>query len=324
MTKCYRYLVLFMIVTFNQAAKAQGCSDAGVCTVGSMSPNFNDLDTSKFKLTAMFVYGSGEQGVAIQTAQVEADFTIYSRLKGQIKLPYTLVQGNLGNNQGLGDIIANVSYPFSMKFGNITPTIGMRFATGNSNATVTDEVLTYEKPLPMPYQTSLGTNDLLMALSSNIRGFQLGIGLQIPFGNNKNQFNDSGSNLNGNLWKGNADAAKYFSSVELKRAPDLVIRLEKSVVKNKWVITPGLLAIMKLAEDQQLVWISGFAGFSQIYRQIPGSKGLTLNAMLNFKYLISDKSRLLIGAASPFVVRENRPDGLTRSLVASIGYEHKF
>jgi hypothetical protein len=55
-----------------------------------------------------------------------------------------------------------------------------------------------------------------------------------------------------------------------------------------------------------------------------GSKGLTLNANVFLNYKINDKSALEFNAGSPLVARDVRPEGLTRSFVATIQYQLSF
>jgi hypothetical protein len=57
---------------------------------------------------------------------------------------------------------------------------------------------------------------------------------------------------------------------------------------------------------------------------ISGSDGLTINGNLISAYSFNKKNSLELSLATPFVVRDIRPDGLTRSFVASLIYKIAF
>ena len=58
--------------------------------------------------------------------------------------------------------------------------------------------------------------------------------------------------------------------------------------------------------------------------EIEGSQGLTLNWNLYLDYELNNDQALQLNVGSPFIVRDTRPDGLTRSFVASLEYRIKF
>jgi len=82
--------------------------------------------------------------------------------------------------------------------------------------------------------------------------------------------------------------------------------------KNKWTFIPGLLGIYHLGEDS---YIDGSISNKPIL--LKGSSGLTLNGTLSVFYKVNQKISLGIVSGTPFVVRDIRPDGLTRKFVVS-------
>ena len=82
-------------------------------------------------------------------------------------------------------------------------------------------------------------------------------------------------------------------------------------------MTPGLLPIYHLAEDK-------FTDIDGVVKSIEGSSGLTLNGTLYFEFMIGDAGFLEMSVGFPFVVREARPDGLTRSFVFGVAYKQSF
>jgi hypothetical protein len=61
-----------------------------------------------------------------------------------------------------------------------------------------------------------------------------------------------------------------------------------------------------------------------IENEIKGSQGLTLNGNAYLDYEINNKNALQLNVGMPFVVRDARPDGLTRSFVVNLEYKVKF
>lgn len=67
-----------------------------------------------------------------------------------------------------------------------------------------------------------------------------------------------------------------------------------------------------------------FTDIDGIVQEIEGSEGLTLNWNVYFDYSIKDNQNLQLILGAPFIVRDARPDGLTRSFIASVDYRISF
>lgn len=61
-----------------------------------------------------------------------------------------------------------------------------------------------------------------------------------------------------------------------------------------------------------------------VEREIDGSSGLTLNANAYLDYELNETSAVQLNLGVPLVVRETRPDGLTRGLVVNLEYRARF
>jgi hypothetical protein len=57
---------------------------------------------------------------------------------------------------------------------------------------------------------------------------------------------------------------------------------------------------------------------------IPGSDGLTINGTVFVDIKLTTKSALHFNLGFPFLVRDTRPDGLTRGYVMAAEYAWKF
>lgn len=78
----------------------------------------------------------------------------------QLKVPYLSVSGNLGSTSGLGDPALTASYAFIKKDEErLDGLVGVKVPSGDANTRSAG------LSLPMPYQTSLGTTDLLLGIT---------------------------------------------------------------------------------------------------------------------------------------------------------------
>ena len=165
--------------------------------------------------------------------------------------------------------------------------------------------------LPMPYQTSLGTVDLALALNYSRKSFGATLAWQQPLTSmNKNEFLAS-------KYPSVPLAQEYWPSNEFGRKGDAVGRISYNFKMGKrFSIRPSLLGIYHLTNDT-------YTDDSKVRRQIYNSRGLTLNGIAFFDYRLNNGSGFELSLGTPFVIREQRPDGLTRSFVASIEYQFR-
>jgi hypothetical protein len=298
-----RVLLFFaVLICACNLAQAQGCSDAGFCSAGSMKSG-GDQSQSDFTLSLPFALG--EQLASIFIIQPELNYKIGEKQKIQIKLAYQFVSGNLGNTHGLGDPIVTYSRIIKEKNDWISvANLGGRFAVDNANKKSENN-----RPLPMPYQTSLGTYDLIAGLAIKNDHWNFAIGYQQPLvqNNNNSFYHDLTASI---------DELKYFESRHLERKGDIMIRAERTEEWKKFKITAGFLPIYHLGKDV----VSTSLGKTEI----ANSEGLTLNINFNLSYKLKENAFIGLVGASPLIVRTNRPDGLTRAFVASPYFIFKF
>ena len=176
-----------------------------------------------------------------------------------------------------------------------------------SNSSKTSEGL----PLPMDYQSSLGTVDLIIGVGFKFEGLELLGAFQQPITQNSNEFFSS-------VYPENSELRNFQSTNNYKRKGDVLLRLSYPVKIGKRIkFTPSLLPIYHLGNDL-------YTDESNIERTINGSEGLTLNGNLYFDFLLNEHNILQLNTGSPFIVRENRPDGLTRSYIITVEYKYRF
>lgn len=322
-----RFSLLYSILFSSQSLFGQGCSDAGFCTMGAMKPNqpFSRKVNLKLRSVELSHYlGVNAVGDVITSYTADASIGITPKFTMQVKVPYMLVFGLLGNTNGLGDLslsatknlIAKEKYQLNLS-------VGAKIPTNNSN-------LKSEAGLPLPgyNQTSLGTYDGIAGISFKTKRWLVAAGYQMPFNANKNEFFWGPWNKT----EDSATARLYPVSRNLKRGNDAMLRLERNFRLARFNTHLGLLGIYRLSEDSLDTAIKGkLTRVSQA-----GTKGLVVSAIAGIGYNLSAHSgikltfglRLYSGRYSDKDILGDTKhlslDGLTRIFVNTIGYEFRF
>ena len=358
-------IAVFFLLTgiFQLKIKAQGCSDAGICTAGALqltsfsfqtlpkdvvtistideedvelkilgidsvvvsekapiNPNISSAGASnpsetneQAKLYPSFFpkhiygfstsYGVGDRKTIIITNQFEFFSRISSKLYAQIKIPYAFISGKLGSVNGLGDVTASLSY-FAVNKGNsaLSFVIGTKVPTNRSNKSLNGN------PLPMIYQTSLGSNDVLLGAKYTYKGWEVSAGYQHVVTENRNNYL--------HVINQGIEYNKYFESKDLKRTDDAILRVAKTIKIKTSYFGVGLLSIHHLAEDK----ITNALGKRE---SVKNSSGMTLNLNVSGNVAVTKQIDLQFILANRIQTREARPDGLGRSAVAIVGINYK-
>ncbi|WP_461074563.1 hypothetical protein [Spirosoma flavus] len=295
-----KYLVLILAILTNSyhLSFSQGCSDAGFCTIGALKSHLK-TDSTRQKLSFLLPVGIGDQSVLIITPSLQYDRQLSSRWAIQTKLTANYAKGDLGQATGLGDLFLAGIYTLNgTSRWSTALTLGLKLPLTTSNGK------SHGYSLPMTYQSSLGTVDLIMGVSVNSTRWQLSVGWQQPL-----------SGANANTFLPTADmrltAAAYPPSNQFSRQADVLGRAAYTLLsQGKLKLSVGLLGIYHVADDT-------YQTAAQHTLPIYGSQGLTLNTTVAGWWFLSPRIRMGITAGSPLVVRKIRPDGLTRSLVVS-------
>ena len=286
---------------------AQGCSDAGFCTLGAMQSG-HALDSAMQQKSIGFSFsaGAGENGTAIISPQLEGKFAVGRNSVIEGKLPYNVAYGNKGSHSGIGDLIITYTHSFSKEKSNWKAfgTAATRLSLGKADAT--DD----GRPLPMPYQSNLGTTDLIAGLSISYKQYlNIAAGYQQPIV----QYNMNGYEPP-MLYPAMPVNEDYFASRRLQRKGDLLLRAEGSWQWKRITLAAGPLFIYHLGMDRTTT----LAGNDVLLK---GSEGLTLNLAGTFSYSYK-RGRLDLLAGTPLIVRDYRPDGLTRAWVITLRVSH--
>ncbi len=292
------FLGLILLSTLSVHSFSQGCSDAGFCTIGNIHAAIQDTVAQKSnKLSCLFTNGMGDQGVYVFTPGIQYEFDANAKFSFQTKLTGNYASGNLGTALGLGDFFLSGTYLF-----NPQQKIKSSITVGTKLLLNTGDIRNEDKPLPMQYQSSLGTVDFILGYKLNINRFSANFAWQQPLtGRNRNTFLPEYLNT--------ADAYEYPPSNDFNRKGDVLLRLAYQFISNeKWKLNASILNIYHLGEDS---YIDGNISNSPI--RIAGSEGLTVNITAMVSYQISKSFSIGLSGGIPLVVRKVRPDGLTRA-----------
>ncbi|MBL7849370.1 MAG: hypothetical protein JNN04_00615 [Cyclobacteriaceae bacterium] len=305
------------LVLIPLGVRSQGCSDAGFCTMGAMKPDqpYNKRVKLKLRTIDFSLYrGTTTLTPIVQVATLDFNFSLNDRNAIQVKLPYQWVNGTLGSTATIGDIsLCYTRNIFSSDRFDINASFGAKVPTNNSN------LKTGPNSLPMYYQTSLGTYDLIAGISLINRQWLFATGIQVALNRNGNQFD-------WNRWQTNdptkLDYVKqYDNSTELQRGVDVMLRIERNFRLARFNFTVGLLPIYRITADE----ITNFQG-KRVTKNAEGEvgKGLALSGIITTGYSFNARSgiRLLLG--HKLAQRDFNPDGLTREFVMSLGYSYRF
>ncbi len=293
-------LILLLIVVLLNKTMAQGCSDAGFCTIGHLKQLQAQDEAKRHQKISLFLpVGIGDESVFVFAPGIQYDNQINKKWALQAKLTANSANGNLGNATGLGDLFLSGTYSFPSKTKwNVSATVGTKLPLNKSDLNAAG------KPLPMQYQSSLGTVDIISGISIANNKWQFAAGWQQPLTlQNQNQFLP--------VYWSTADANKYAPSRNFNRKGDFLARVAYLYqVNKKFSLNGGLLGIYHLGKDN-------YTNQNNQKVAIIGSDGVTLNVTLAAWYKINKQLQIGFTAGTPLLVRDVRPDGLTRKFVFS-------
>jgi hypothetical protein len=319
MTKIKTGLTVVILLTVSLNAYSQGCSDAGFCTMGAMKPDQPFNKKIEFKLRSMevsFYRASTTLTPIIYVATADMNFSINRKTSFQVKLPYQAVQGRLAKTSGMGDIslcltknlYSNEKFDVNLSFGGKIPSNNSDKKTDDGNN------------LPMYYQTSLGTYDLIGGVSLISRNWLFATGIQVPLNKNNNQFLWSQWDKNHPGPPDTLELAyirEYPNARELKRGIDVMIRVERNFRLSRFNFSLGVLPIYRVTHDQ-ITLLDG----SVIKPK--GAIGLAMSGIVTAGYSFNVRSGIKLLVGRKFTQRDYNPDGLTRHLVSTLSYVYRF
>ena len=296
-------IAFFLLLFTHLAAFSQGCSDAGFCTVESFVPHpHGEEPADKNRFKAGISAGAADYDINVFGTYFEYSRFFNEKFSLDAKLTTLSQSGNDISTFGLSDIFVNGNYKIGQK-GIFT--LGAKIPLMDANK-MKDGL-----SLPMDYQSSLGTFDLVAGFGYTVGRVQLVAAIQQPLTQNNNGFLAEEYPLDSRL-------RDFQSTNEFQRSGDVLLRASYPFnLGQKLKVIPSLLPIYHLSNDK-------FTDIDGIEQEIEGSEGLTLNWNIYLDYPLNDTQNLQLILGAPFIVRDARPDGLTRSFIASLDYRISF
>ncbi len=305
------FCLFLATISFTHSGYSQGCSDAGFCTMGAMKPDQPYNKKLEFKLRTVelsFYRGTTTLTPIVYVTTMDLNFSLNRRNTLQVKLPFQFVEGRLANTSSLGDIsLCLTRNLFSSDRFDVNLSVGGKIPTNSSNKN------TQGLPLPMYYQTSLGTYDAIAGLSLVSRNWLFATGIQIPLNQNSNEFVWS-------AWDGTDErpyVGRYDRAKDLKRGIDVMLRVERNFRLSRFNFSVGLLPIYRITRDE-------FTDSANMRVISEDASGLALSGIVTGGYNFNTQSGLRLLLGHKIVQRELNPDGLTRVFVSSLTYVHRF
>lgn len=277
----------------------QGCSDAGACSINSLNVSEDSTNTeTKVRFSIVQSFGLGEKFTLISQTTAGIQYQIFKSTLLELRVPFIFIYGNLGQTSGVGDLIFSVNQRlFRKNKTQLSLLLTGRLKSNNADFTFSGE------PLPMAYQTSLGTYDAIFGLLYAIPKWDFYLAYQHAFGRNKNGYLVMDTTL--------PDEKKYFESAQLKRGDDMYLRLRRQLnLKNENNIILTLMSLYRLQEDEIIKNDQSVL--------LEGSRGLTLNLGFAWSKKIKSGQTMDLMLSFPVIDRDYRADGLTRNAVVGI------
>lgn len=299
MRKTFLIIATILLTTFTFA---QGCSDAGICSVGH---GFQSRDNNfKNNIEIAAIFGAGESEVKYFSPFISYTRQINGKIELSTKVTFSTTSGSFGKRGAFGDAFLIGKYTFEEKNKKQwSALLGWKFPFTSSNLKINGY------SLPLDYQSSLGTFDLFLGTNFKYKKWDFNAAVQIPvFNNNKNSY-----------FKEFSGTDDFPTTNLFERKSDALLRATYtfSTKNQKFTFKPNVLFIYHLGEDS----------YENIFGKrinYVGSEGLTVNGNLISAYNINKQKSIELSLAAPFVVRDIRPDGLTRGFVLALQYRYSF
>ena len=291
--------ILFLIIS-PLIMRGQGCGDAGVCSINAIKPGEETVSTSKNSFRTGLILGHAQYNVFIFASYAEYSRGISQRLNGSLKITSSVHHGRLTTTYGLSDLFASMTYEVVSKL-KLTGGIKHPFDKADKKKN--------NLPLPMSYQTGLGTTDILLGMTYSLAPFSAGLAFQQPIIQNNNQF------VLSDYPAGEIDT-NYLTTKGYHRQADILLRISyiHTFQTARGRLTGGILPIFHLGNDTYLN-----AAGKRV--EIPHSNGLTFNLNLFYSYPVKDGQSIELSLGAPVISRKARPDGLSS---ISIGVQYKI
>ena len=171
--------IAFALLWTSATAYAQGCSDAGFCSIDALRPNQQKEEVLRDQFRIGTFYGNADHAIAVYGMSIAYDDAWSSSWRSEIKLTSLAQSSEAIQTFGLSDVLINIHFQASQRMGL---SAGIKWPLSDASNELDG------LPLPMDHQSSLGTHDLIFGFSYVSWGIQWAAALQQPLTQNNNQF----------------------------------------------------------------------------------------------------------------------------------------
>ncbi len=297
-----------MLLVCAAAGFSQGCSDAGFCTINGIKSeiftNPGNTKNNRSTLKTGLAAGNTRYDVWMLNPYLDYSLQINSAWSISAKATGTWRYGKATSVGGLSDLIISSLFQSANKVG-IVGAIKLPLSTSNRKLN--------NKSLPMAYQTSLGTIDLILGFQLIQSNWLFVAAWQQPITQNNNEFLMS-------AFDPEELGHVYPETNRFVRSGDVLIRVAYShglkTLKKNTLLTYSILPIYHLKDDEY----TNPTGEKVV---LAGSGGLTINANANINREITNFSNLELSVGFPLIARKVRPEGLSQFSL-SLEYTVRF
>jgi hypothetical protein len=214
------------------------------------------------------------------------------------------VNGEFGTFHGLGDLSLLLTHTLVDN-----DRIFLKLHVGAKLPTNDADLTLYGLSVPMSFQTSLGTYQLIAGLVFHSRGWLVGAGYQRSYGPNNNRFRHAD-------WPNEPLVWDYPESPFLERSDDIAFRFQKNFHQGKSRFFLGLLPLYHLHRDK--IKEDG------VEAMVEGSDGLTLNIQAGWTIDFAKAGFIRLMTGFPVIAKSVDTDGLGRSVAIQGGIGYRF
>ena len=317
-----RIKAILLVLFFSSQALAQGCSDAGFCTMGAMKPDQAYSKKINFKLRSIelsYYKGATKTTAEISVTNLDVSIGLTPKTGIQVKLPYQWTSGSLGKAGGMGDISLSVTHNVHhFKNFELNATFGLKIPSNKSDiqSQGRNRPLSIGLVLPMYYQVSLGSWDVVAGASLINENWLFAIGYQNALTANNNTFEQD--EWDAPVYPSEEYIALYDEATKLKRGSDIMFRVERNFRFARYNFNVGLLPIFRVSKDRIIDEVTNE------YVKLEGTTGLALTALFGVGYNFNINNTVKFTYGKKLTDREINPDGLTREEVMIIAYLFRF
>lgn len=282
--------------------------------MGSLKPDQIYVPKHLVRVHALemtYHYGRTEQDDHIHAAFMDVVLGLGRRTTLQVRLPaYAVIVGDMPTTQGWGDNFLNVSHvAWQHRRYQIALTAGAKFYNRAQDPQQAENGL----DMPLYHQTSLRTDDLNLGIAVSSRKWMAAVAYRKPVGFDNGAFHHepwTDTPLAGTV-------ARYAPSRGLVPGDDVMIRLERSFRLARWTFGIGTLNLYRLTRDR-------IVNEEGILLPKAGTDGLASSLIISSRYRFDVKNSVRVLASQRLADRALNPDGLARTFVAQLAFEHRF